>query len=55
MASRDEESKTSQMPNELVSEKRTTLNLEAVSSREHNLLCSDKTLGSEEKIAERII
>ena len=49
MASRDEESKNSQMPNELVSEKKTTLNLEVMSSREHNLLCSDKTLGSEEK------
>ena len=55
MASRDEESKTTQMPNELVSEKKTTLNLEVMSSREHNLLCSDQTLGSEEKIAERII
>ena len=55
MASRDEESKTAKIPKELVSEKKTTLNLEVMSSREHNLLCSDKTLGSEEKIAERII
>ena len=40
LASRDEES-TTQMPKEPVSGRKSTLNLEVMSSKEHNLLCSD--------------